>query len=248
MDPAPETRNTPASTRWKWIALLGLLLTAAGLALYFELPARAKALLIALPAWLKTLGNWGPVVFILLYVMSCVAVLPASILTLGAGALFGVLQGFIYVSIGATLGATAAFLIGRYFARDWVGRKIAAHPRFAAIEQAVTGEGWRIVFLTRLCPLFPFFLLNYAYGLTRVSLVPYIWATWLGIMPGSLLFVYIGSLANSANKSNTTADWVKTGFVLITAVFAVVYITKVARRALDKKFEPIESRKSPAGS
>jgi uncharacterized membrane protein YdjX (TVP38/TMEM64 family) len=184
------------------------------------------------------------VVFVLLYIMSCVAVLPASILTLGAGAIFGVLKGFIYVSIGATLGATAAFLMGRYFARDWVGRRMGAHPKFAAIERAVTGEGWRIVFLTRLCPLFPFFLLNYAYGLTRVSLVPYVMATWLGIMPGSLLFVYIGSLANTANKSNTTADWVKTGFVLITAVLAVVYLTKVARRALDRQIESVGPVKS----
>jgi uncharacterized membrane protein YdjX (TVP38/TMEM64 family) len=235
MEVVNETQIHPAGTRWKWLALLALLIVAATLAIYYQVPARAQELLKAVPDWLKTLGLWGPVVFILLYVVSCVAIVPASILTLGAGAIFGVVKGFIFVSIGATLGATAAFLIGRHLARDWVERKVAAHPKFAAIERAVTDEGWRIVLLTRLCPLFPFFLLNYAYGLTRISLLQYVWATWLGIIPGSLLFVYIGSLANTAHRGNTTADWLKTGFVLITAVLAAVHITKVARRALAQK-------------
>ena len=173
----------------------------------------------------------------MLYIASCVALLPAAILTLGAGALFGVVQGSIYVSVGATLGATAAFLVGRYAARNWVSGKLAVYPQFGAIEQAVTQEGWRIVFLTRLCPLFPFFLLNYAYGLTRISLTQYIVATWIGIMPGSTLFVYLGSLARNAAKNDSSVGWARTAFILGTAIIATVYLTKVARRALAKRLD-----------
>ena len=122
----------------------------------------------------------GQRIFILLYIVSCVALVPGSMLTIGGGALFGVVRGSIYVSVGATLGATAAFLVGSYLARDWVTRKIGAHPAFAAIDQAVADEGWRIVFLTRFVRIFPFFLMNYAYGLTRVSLRHSCWRRGLG--------------------------------------------------------------------
>src|SRR6185503_868736 len=104
-------------------------------------------------------------------------------------------------------GATAAFLVGRHFARAWVTRKIGHHPTFAAMDKAVADEGWKIVLLTRLSPVFPFFLLNYAYGLTRVRLRDFVWATWIGIMPGSTLFVYIGSLANPGDGSHSAARW-----------------------------------------
>ena len=130
------------------------------------------------PAWLRTgleaiarLGAWGPVLFVLLYVAATVLFLPGSILTLGAGVVFGLARGAVIVSISATLGATAAFLVGRYVARDWVAGKIEGNPKFKAkaIDEAVAREGWKIVGLTRLSPVFPFNLLNYAFGLTRVS-------------------------------------------------------------------------------
>jgi uncharacterized membrane protein YdjX (TVP38/TMEM64 family) len=237
MEIVNETRIQPNGTWRKRFVVLALLVTVIAVGLYYEIPGRVQQLARAALDWLNALGAWGPVVFVLLYIISCVAILPASVLTLGAGAVFGVVRGFIYVSLGATLGATAAFLIGRYFAREWVTRKIEGRPHFSAIEKAVSNEGWRIVFLTRLCPLFPFFLLNYAYGLTRISLLPYVWATWLGIMPGSLLFVYIGSLARSAHRGNSTIDWLKTSFILVTAILAAVYITRVARRALTRELD-----------
>jgi uncharacterized membrane protein YdjX (TVP38/TMEM64 family) len=209
----------------------------AAAALWLDLPAHSRVALQRALAWSAQLGAWAPLIFILVYIVACVAVLPAAILTLGAGALFGVVRGSIYVSIGATLGATAAFLVGRYLARDWVTRRLAAYPKFAAIDHAVAGEGWRIVFLTRLCPLFPFFLLNYAFGLTRVSLRHFVLATWIGIMPGSTLVVYIGSLANSAAKADSNAGWIKAGFILVTAIVGVAYITQIARRALARRIE-----------
>ena len=207
-------------------------------AIYFRAPALVQSLLQVALDQVRQLGPWGPVLFILLYIVACVAVIPASVLTLGGGTLFGVVQGSIYVSIAATLGATAAFLVGRYLARDWVMRKLGAHPAFVAIDKSVAEEGWRIVFLTRLCPIFPFFLMNYGYGLTRVSFRDYVLATWIGIIPGSTLFVYIGSLARVGNQQSSPMGWALKGFVLITAVLAFAYLAKIARRVLASKITP----------
>jgi uncharacterized membrane protein YdjX (TVP38/TMEM64 family) len=243
------SRHKEVGPRGKWIWMTAVLAVAAvvvGAVIYFGLLARAQALLQRALEQIKQLGPWGPILFILLYIVSCVALVPGSVLTMGGGTLFGVVLGSIYVSIAATLGATAAFLIGRYLARDWVTRKIGAHPAFVAIDKSVAEEGWRIVFLTRLCPIFPFFLLNYGYGLTRVSLRDYVLATWLGIIPASTLFVYIGSLARVEGQQAGSVGWAWKGFILITAVVSVAYITKVARRALTKKIGPPESKSTEA--
>ena len=235
MNGPSDSKGQQAGLRGKWLwggALLALVIV---VAVYFCVAARGRELLQSALEQIRQIGPWGPTVFILFYIVSCVALLPGSILTMGGGALFGVLWGSIYVSIGGTLGATAAFLVGRYLARDWVTRKIGAYPAFAAIDKAVADEGWRIVFLTRLCPIFPFFLMNYAYGLTRVSLRHYFLATWIGIIPGSTLFVYIGSLASAGDQQPSVMGWAWKGFILVTAVVTVAYITKVARRALSKR-------------
>ena len=113
----------------------------------------------------------------------------------GAGVVFGLVRGFVIVSISATLGATAAFLVGRYLARAFIAAKIEGHPKFAAIDEAVAREGWKIVALLRLSPVVPFNVLNYAFGVTRVSLRDYVVASWIGMMPGTLLYVYLGSIA-----------------------------------------------------
>lgn len=184
--------------------------------------------------WVDQLGPTGPAIFILIYVVACVFFIPGSALTLGAGAIFGVVKGSIFVSIGSTLGATAAFLVGRYIARDWIARKIEKNEKFAAIDQAVGAEGWKIVGLTRLSPVFPFSLLNYAYGLTKVSLRDYVLASWIGMMPGTVMYVYLGSLARLGveAQSATTAQTVLKIVGLLATVAVTVYVTRVARRAL----------------
>src|SRR6266852_7324092 len=144
--------------------------------------------------WIRGLGALAPIAFIAIYIAACVLFLPGSILTIVAGVIFGVVRGSIYVSIAATLGATAAFIVGRYFARDWIARKLEGNPKFKAIDEAVGREGWKIVILTRLSPVFPFNLLNYAYGLTQVRLRDYFFASWAGMIPGTIQYVYIGSL------------------------------------------------------
>jgi uncharacterized membrane protein YdjX (TVP38/TMEM64 family) len=162
---------------------------------------------------------------------------PGSVLTLGAGAVFGVAWGSVYVSLGATLGATAAFLVGRYLARDAIARKIEGNARFAAIDQAVAIEGWRIVGLTRLSPVFPFTLLNYAFGLTRVKLGHYVLASWIGMMPGTVMYVYLGSLARAASgiPLRTPGEWVLYGIGLLATVVVTLLVTRLARKALADK-------------
>lgn len=191
--------------------------------------------------WIDSLGTVGAIAFIALYIVATVAFLPGSILTLGAGVVFGVVWGSIYVFIGATLGATAAFLVGRYLVRGWVAEKIADHHKFAAIDRAVGKEGLKIVLLTRLSPIFPFNLLNYAFGITGVSLPDYMIGS-VGMIPGTIMYVYIGSLAGNlamigteSQPTNPTAQWIIRILGLIATVAVTIYITKIAQKALDEE-------------
>ncbi len=191
--------------------------------------------------WISGLGPTGPLVFALLYITACVLMLPGSILTLGAGAVFGVVSGSVLVSVASTLGATCAFLVGRYLARDWVGTKIAGNDKFKAIDEAVALEGWKIVGLTRLSPVFPFNLLNYAFGLTQVKLKHYFIASWLGMMPGTIMYVYIGSLAGdlaslgTGERIRSPGEWVLYGIGLAATIVVTVFVTRIAKKALDNR-------------
>lgn len=193
--------------------------------------------------WVESLGAIGAVAFVGIYIVATVAFLPGSILTLGAGVVFGVWLGAIYVFIGATIGATAAFLVGRYLARDWVATKIAGNDQFSAIDRAVGKEGLKIVLLTRLSPVFPFNLLNYAFGLTGVSIRDYVIGS-LGMIPGTLMYVYIGSLAGNlaligtaAQPTNPTLQWTIRIVGFMATVAVTVYITRLAKQALDSAVE-----------
>jgi uncharacterized membrane protein YdjX (TVP38/TMEM64 family) len=197
--------------------------------------------------WIGKLGPWGPVIFVALYVVATVLFVPGSVLTLGAGAVFGVVLGSVCVSIGATLGATAAFLVGRYLARDAIARKIEKNEKFATIDRAVADEGWKIVLLTRLSPVFPFTLLNYAFGLTRVKLGHYVLASWIGMIPGTVMYVYLGSLINvgAGHRQRTTGEWILYGVGLLATVAVTVFVTRVARKALAKKISRTEIGSNP---
>ncbi|MDY6807310.1 MAG: TVP38/TMEM64 family protein, partial [Cyanobacteriota bacterium] len=168
-------------------------------ALVASLIIAAKSLLLidilkSILIWIESLGYWGAIAFIVIYNIATLLFVPGSILTMGGGVVFGIFWGSIYVFLASTLGATIAFIIGRYFSRDWVFQQLEKQPTFKALDEAVVKEGFKIVFLTRLCPLFPFNLLNYAFGVMRVSLKDYILGS-LGMIPGTVMYVYLGALA-----------------------------------------------------
>lgn len=150
----------------------------------------------ALERWIKEAGLAGPILFMLIYALGTVFFLPGSVLTLAGGALFGPVWGTLYNLSGATVGATLAFLIARYLASDWVEQK--ASGRLKQLKQGVENEGWRFVALVRLVPLFPFNLLNYALGLTRIKLSHYIVASYLCMLPGAIAYTYLGYAGREA--------------------------------------------------
>ena len=187
------------------------------------------------------LGPWGPVLFAGAYILSCLFLIPASILTFGAGAVYGLGRGFPLVWLSANLGAAAAFLVGRYIARDWVAARAARDPRWTALDEAVGREGWKLVALTRLAPVFPFILLNYALSLTRISFRDYASASAVGMVPGTLLFVYLGALAGDLARlgvdrgAKTPAEWAFTVFGLAATIAVTVRVSRLAREAMAVK-------------
>lgn len=189
-------------------------------------------------AWVDGLGVWGPIVFVLGYTVATVAFIPGSLLTLAGGAIFGLAEGTALVFVGASLGATAAFLASRYLVRGAIEKRVAAEPRFAAIDRAVGREGFKIVLLLRLTPVVPFVLLNYALGLTRVKLGDYV-GGFIGMLPATLLYVYygkvVGDVAEIAAGVGDELEWgtyVVTGVGLLATVAVITLVTRIARRAL----------------
>jgi len=178
-----------------------------------------------LSGWVATLGPWGPVVFIAGYVAAALALVPGVVLTLSAGAVFGLAAGTVYVFVGASLAACAAFLLARTFLRGWVERRLAGDPRFRAVDRAIGEQGFWIVFLLRLSPLFPFAAGNYLLGLTRVRFLDYAFAC-AGMLPWTFVYVYLGSAV-------ATAGWGWRLAVGLPVTVGVVFlVARAARRAL----------------
>jgi uncharacterized membrane protein YdjX (TVP38/TMEM64 family) len=185
-------------------------------------------------AWVEGLGALAPVVFILGYAVATVAFIPGSALTVAAGTIFGVVEGTIYTLVGATLGASAAFLLARYGARKSIERRIAGNPRFAAIDRAVGREGFKIVALLRLSPVLPFNLLNYALGLTRVRFLHYLAAS-VAMLPGTLLYVYSGAAVG--DLAGGVGNRVLLGVGLVATIVVTTFVTRLAGRALRQEIE-----------
>lgn len=191
--------------------------------------------------WVDSLGVWGPVVFILGYIVAVVAFVPGSVMTLAAGAIFGLGEGVLYVFIAATIGSCAAFLVSRYLARRSIEQKLAGNPKFAAIDRAVGREGRKIVFLLRLSPAFPFNLLNYGLGLTNVRFVDYAIAS-LGMLPGTLLYVYYGKVAGDVAALAGGAAPEKGAeyyAVLVLGLVATVVVTWLVTRTASKALKEV---------
>ncbi len=237
------------------VVLLGLL---AASTVVLAVPAFRAEFNARLSGFLETvrgLGGWGPVIIGAAFIPACLCFLPGSPLTLFGGFAFGgTFRGLTAVtacvSAGSTVGAAAAFLVGRSLARDWIEKKVAANPRFRAIDRAVAENGFKIVLLARLSPVFPFNLLNYAFGLTRVSFGDYVLASWIGMLPGTILYAYLGSTVGAladivAGKVEKSPAQQVLFYVGLAATLAVtLLITRIARRALAQAV-PAES---PSGN
>jgi uncharacterized membrane protein YdjX (TVP38/TMEM64 family) len=190
---------------------------------------------------LRDVRHWGlvaPVVFMLVYAASVVAFVPASVLTIAGGALFGLVRGAAYSLVGAVLGSTLAFLLGRHLARHLVEQRLASMPRFAAINRAVSAQGWRIVFLLRLSPIVPFNFLNYALGVTKIPARDFVAAS-VGMLPGALLYAYAGKvtgealvLAGQAELRRDASYYAVLVAGLAATLAVTVAIARTARRAL----------------
>ncbi len=240
--PSPKPSPAAAALKWVLIAVVAATVVVIGRRAGGEIPRFAE--------WVSSLGALGPVVFIVGYALAVVAFVPASVLTLAAGAIFGISAGVAYVFCAATLGSSLAFLVSRYIARGAVERRIAGNPGFAAIDQAVAAQGRRIVFLLRLSPAFPFTLLNYALGLTRVRFADYVFAS-IGMLPGTLLFVYYGKLAGDVAALAGGAPVEKgTGYyaVLLLGLAATVAVTAVVTRTARRALAEATTRKAGASS
>jgi len=220
------------------LPLARLLIALAVLAGLLVAGRRAAALVPQFTTWVDGLGLWGPVVFVLGYVAATVAFVPGSLLTLGAGAVFGLAKGVVLVFVAATLGASAAFLVSRYLARGAIERRLAGNARFAAIDRAIGRQGRKIVLLLRLSPVFPFNLLNYGLGLTQVRFTDYLIAS-IGMLPGTVLYVYYGKvvgdvarLAGGVDLAKGPAYYAVVGVGLIATILVTTVVTRTARRAL----------------
>lgn len=218
----------------RWIS--SLLIAAALLTIIRVLPIDQA--MGAIQGWTAGLGIWGPVVLALVSIVATVLFVPGTILTLAAGGMFGLLVRTITVSIGSTRGASLAFLIARYVARDKVAARAGRNRRFGASDRAI-GEGdWKIVALLRLSPAIPFNLQNYLYGLTPIRFRPYVLTSWLAMLPGTFLYVYLGHIAGAAvgaDRSRTAAEWVMLAVGLPATVVVTVYVTRLTRRKLHEQ-------------
>jgi len=188
--------------------------------------------------WIDTLGVWAPVTFVLVYVAATLTFVPGSLLTMTAGALFGLVEGAFYTFVGATIGSALAFVIARYLARDAIQRRLVRYPKFAAIDQAVGLEGFKIVLLLRLSPVFPFNFLNYALGLTTVTFRAYMLGA-VGMLPGSVVYAYYGmlagdvlALAGGVPSISGVSYYVTMTLGLVATVLVTMVIIHAARRAL----------------
>jgi uncharacterized membrane protein YdjX (TVP38/TMEM64 family) len=227
-----------------WSIAVSVLFVAAVLAvlIYFDTQAQVLQLL----EWLDAQGVWGPLLFILVMILVVVLVLPGVMFTTGAGFVFGVVEGTIYVVIGTTLGATLAFLIARYLFGARARRFILAHARLKLVSEELAPQGWKIVLLTRVVPFFPFKLSNYFFGLTSFSLRGFVLGTFAGVIPFSLHNVYLGAIAadiatlGGRSAERTPLQWTLYGAGFLATIALLVYLNRLARRALAKYTKTME--------
>ena len=177
-------------------------------------------------------GPVGYLGFILIYIVSTVMMLPGSPLTFTAGALFGFWKGLILVSLSSTLGATCAFMVSRYLIRKSIEKRVLKKKKFQSIDNEIDEQGWKIVILARLSPIIPFFLLNYALGITKIRFIHFIFASWVGMIPGTTVYVLMGNMGGAfINGKKSSFEWVLLGIGLIATILVTLLISKIIKKS-----------------
>lgn len=220
---------------WKWIALgLGLVLLSIAVSL---LPVGQWV--NSFTGWVRHLGVAGAFVFIGVYALAAVLFLPGAIFTIAAGLIYGIAGGTAVALVGATLGAALAFLVGRYLLRKRIESSFKKNKKFEAIDQAIGKQGWKIVGLLRLSPLIPFNVSNYFYGVTSIGFLPYVLASFIGMAPGTLLYVYLGAIGQAGlgggKKGHSPLEWTFLGIGLLATIAVTIFVSRLARKALKEK-------------
>ncbi|MEP6810486.1 MAG: TVP38/TMEM64 family protein [Chthoniobacterales bacterium] len=231
-------KEKSGGTIWKLVALGVVVIALFGAAKFLPVEQWLKSF----NSWVGQMGVAGIFIFIGVYGIASVLLLPGAILTIGAGFAFGLWKGFLAVSAGATLGAALAFLVARFLARDSVEALAKRNKKFQNIDEAIGHQGAKLVFLLRLSPVIPFNLSNYFYGLTGVGFWPYLLASWLGMMPGTFLYVYLGTAGKAAVSAASGGGgghgwqyWTLLGVGLAATIAVTIWVTAIARAAVSKK-------------
>lgn len=214
---------------WKLILFAAIVLSMILFARLFGLGERLQEL----RGWIATMGNLGMVAYVGLYIVAVVAAVPGLPISIAGAAIFGSLKGVILVSIGSTLGASLAFLIARYLARDAIYRRLSGNEKFQRLDRLTEKHGAMIVAITRLVPLFPFNLLNYGFGLTRVPFPTYAFWSWLCMLPGTIVYL-VGTDAIITAVTTGEVPWIIVG-VFIAALAVVIGAVRFASGRLKEK-------------
>ena len=241
--------RSPALARWTSLIVIGV----ASIVMIRSLPFEQA--IDRLQTTVGDLGPLGPIVFGLAYVVAALLFVPGSALTLASGALFGPLWGTVTVSVSSTTAAALAFLIARYLARDKVATQAAKFPKFAAIDEAIGQGGPKIVAMLRLSPAVPFSLGNYLYGLTSIRFWPYLLASWIFMLPGTFMYVYLGhvgqvglSAAAGTQTKRTPAEWALLAVGLLATAAVTVYVTRLARKAIRERTHIQDTNQPPSST
>ncbi len=226
--PNAEPAGSAPQAKWKLIAMVGVLVALLVLAKVLGLGDR----LGQLKEWIASLGAWGPVAFILIYTIATVAMAPGLALTVAAGAIFGSVLGVVIVSAASTLGATLCFLIARYYGRGFIRDWVARNEKFAKLDEMSGQYGGLIVAITRLVPLFPFNMLNYGLGFTKVRFLTYVFLSWLCMLPGTVFYV-VGADALFKGLKEGEVPWTLVG-VLVAVFGFITWMGLVIKKKLAK--------------
>jgi uncharacterized membrane protein YdjX (TVP38/TMEM64 family) len=221
---------------WRWLLIIVVLAAAV-----------VGSRILPVTEWLKAFNQWvsglgpaGVIIFVVVYALAAVLFVPGSVLTIGAGFIFGLGLGVVAVSIGSVTAAAVAFLISRYVARKKIESLASKNEKFKAVDRAIGEQGWKLIFLLRLSPLIPFSLSNYFYGLTAVKFWPYLLASWIGMLPGTVLYVYLGVVSKAGlesaagGRTRSPAEWAFLIIGLIATLIVTLWVTQIARKAIRK--------------